>query len=122
MVIKEELDLIAQTIFDKKGFNIVAIDVRDVSTMVDYFVFAEGNVDRHVNTIAGEIIDVMSKEGVKPLRIDGESVGDWVVIDFGDIFVHLFTPEMREKYRLENMWHEGKIVDLTIDVGPGSKE
>ncbi|NGX57364.1 MAG: Ribosomal silencing factor RsfS [Chlamydiae bacterium] len=113
---KKDLDLIAQAIFDKKGFNIFVLDVRELTTITDYFIIAEGNVDRHVRAIGEEIIEEMEKVGHEALRVEGRDFADWMVIDFGDVFVHLFTPGVREKYRLELLWQEGKIVDVAIDI------
>jgi len=113
---EKDLDLIAQAIFDKKGFNIFVVDVRGLTTITDYFVVAEGNVDRHVLAIGDAVIQQMKKAGHEVFQIDGSHNPDWMVIDFGDVFVHLFTPGTREKYRLEMLWDEGKIVDVTIDA------
>ncbi len=108
------LNLIAQEIFDKKGFNILGLDVRDISTLTDFFIIAEGNVDRHVRAIAEAIIETLKARGNRPIHVEGLQDGDWVVIDYMEVVIHLFMPGMREKYRLEELWHEGKIVDLTI--------
>ncbi len=113
---QEILNLIAQIIYDKKGSNILALDVRNVSTISDYIVIAEGNVDRHVCAIARSIIDDLREKGERALRSEGLQTGDWVVIDFSSIMVHLFEPGLREKFSLEKLWDEGKIVDLEIDV------
>lgn len=110
------LNVIAQSIFDKKGFNILVLDVRGISTMTDYFVIAEGTVDRHVRSISREVSETLSELGFKPLHVEGEKDGEWVVIDFGEVIIHLFIPDMREKYALEEVWHNGKIVDVTIVV------
>ncbi len=113
---KKDLDLIAQTIFDKKGSNIFVLDVRGLTSMTDFFVLAEGNVDRHVKAIGDAVLDSMAKSGCEALRVEGKQFADWMVIDFGDIFVHLFTPGVREKYGLESVWSKGKIVDVSIDI------
>ena len=112
------LNTIAQAIFDKKGFNILALDVRGVSTLTDYVLIAEGNVDKHVKTIAGSIIASMEALGQAPSYVEGTKSGDWVVIDFLHIMVHLFMPGLRDKYQLEQLYREGEIVDLQIDVHP----
>jgi ribosome-associated protein len=113
---KKDLELIAQTIFDKKGTNIFVLDVRGLTSMTDYFVLAEGNVDRHVKAIGDAVIDSMESAGIEVLRIEGNHSADWMVIDFGDVFVHLFTTGVREKYGLESVWSKGKIVDVSIDI------
>lgn len=112
------LNQIAQTIFDKKGFNILALDVRGISTLTDYFLIAEGNVDKHVIAIADAILTTLKKEGEKPLHVEGMQQGDWVVIDFLEVVVHLFMPGVRSKYRLEELWQKGEIVDLNLDLRP----
>jgi ribosome-associated protein len=114
--IENFLDVTAQTIFDKKGFNILALDVRGISTMTDYFIIAEGNIDRHVRSLALNIRDTLKDSGLSPFHMEGERDGDWVVVDYGHFVVHLFVPDMRHKYALEELWREGKIVDLNIVV------
>lgn len=110
------LNRIAQVIFDKKGMNILGLDVRGISSMTDYVIIAEGNVDRHVVAIAQAVIGVLKQAGELPIHVEGLQTGDWVVIDFLDIMVHLFMPGLREKYRLEDLWKEGRLLDLTIDT------
>jgi len=111
------LDIIAQAIYDKKGSNILALDLRGISSMADYFLIAEGNVARHVQALSSEIIDVMREHGRTPVRTEGKADSDWVIIDYGDILIHLFIPELREKYALEKLWAQGQIVDLNIVLG-----
>ena len=118
--LNKQLNDIAQSIFDKKGFNIIVLDVRVVSTMTDYFVIAVGTVDRHVKALSKTVIDSLAAQGIQPLFVEGEKVADWIVVDYGDVIVHLFIPELREKYALEELWHEGKIVDVDIVI-PESK-
>ncbi len=109
---RQVLNTIARTVFDKKGFNILALDVRNVSTLTDFFLIAEGNVDKHVIALAKEIIGKLKDEGENPIHVEGIDPGDWIVIDYLEVVVHLFKPGLREKYRLEELWHEGLIVDL----------
>ncbi len=110
------LDTIAQAIYDKKGFNILALDVRGLSTITDYIIIAEGNVDRHVCAIAQGIMSVLAEKGEKPLHTDGMKFGDWVVLDYGEVMIHIFMPGLRAKYSIEKLFPESKIVDLKIDV------
>jgi ribosome-associated protein len=112
------LNAIAQTIFDKKGSNILALDVREISTLTDYVIIAEGNIDKHVNAIAQAIIDRLQQLGQVPMYVEGMKTGDWVAIDYLHIMVHIFMPGLRDKYQLEQLWREGHIVDLQIDVTP----
>ncbi len=110
------LQAIAQTIYDKKGFNIVAIDVQEKSSLTDYFIIAEGSVERHVSALANSVKDKVKEMGGHIFHMDGDQSGDWVVLDCGQILVHLFVPSLREHYSLEELWHEGDIVDLNIQI------
>lgn len=113
---KKKLDVLSQIIFDKKGVNIIALDVRHFSTMADYYLIAEGSVDRHVKAICNAIKEQMKEEGSGLVRCDGEKEGDWIVMDYGNIMIHLLIPDMREKYALETLWKEAKIIDVVIKV------
>jgi ribosome-associated protein len=120
---KEPLKLlnnIAQKLFDKKANNIILIDVRDVSSMTDFFLIAEGGVDRHVRALGKLVIEMMREEGEEPIHAEGLQEGDWVVIDYLDIVIHLFVPSLRDKYRMEELWQTGKIVDLEIEISRSS--
>ncbi|MBX7067310.1 MAG: ribosome silencing factor [Parachlamydiales bacterium] len=111
----ETLNTIAQVIYDKKGFNILALDVQGLSSITDYLLIAEGNVDRHVSSIARAIIEELHEKGEKPVHSEGIASGDWAVLDYGEVMVHIFSPNLRERYSLERLWGESKIVDLDID-------
>ncbi len=112
----DTLNAIAQVIYDKKGFNILALDVQGLSSITDYILIAEGNVDRHVSSIAKGIVEELKGKGQTPVHIEGVQTGDWAVIDYVDIMVHIFMPGLRERFALERLWGESKIVDLDIDV------
>ncbi len=121
--IKEKiLRVIGQVIYDKKGFNILAIDVRGISSITDYVLIAEGNVERHVQSLADDIVDELEENGESPYRIEGTDIGNWIVIDCVDIMIHLFTPIQRDKYQLANLWHDGKLVDLEIDINHNQQD
>ncbi|MFN0065208.1 MAG: ribosome silencing factor [Chlamydiales bacterium] len=110
------LNQIAQILYDKKGFNILALDVRAVSTLTDFFIIVEGNVDKHVIALAKAVMKSMKDIGGLPSHVEGLDTGDWVVIDYVEIVIHFFMPGMREKYCLEELWREGEVVDLDIAV------
>jgi ribosome-associated protein len=114
--ILKDLNHIAQILYDKKGFNILVLDVRNVCTMTDYFIIAEGTVDRHVRALCQAIVDEFALRGMYPLHTEGQQEGDWVVLDYADFVIHLFIPELREKYALEELWQAGQIVDVKIDT------
>ena len=110
----QALHVAAQAIYDKKGMNIIALDVRGVSSIADYFVICEGTVDRHVKALANSVQDSLKELNWQPFHKEGEQSGDWVVLDYGEIVFHLFTPELRERYALESLWKNSKIVDLKL--------
>lgn len=107
---------LAQLIFDKKGSNILALDVKGISSICDYLIIAEGNIERHVTAIAHTLIKEMKGKRIKAYHVDGLKEGDWLVIDFGQVHVHLFVPAIREKYNLESLWEGAKIIELAIDT------
>ena len=114
---RELLNFIAQIIFDKKGFNILAIDVKNISSLCDYMIIAEGSVDRHVKAIAENVVEeVKEKMDINPYKVEGRAEGDWIVIDYQNIIIHLFMPDLREKYQLEKLWQKGKVINLEINT------
>jgi len=112
--VRKMLNQIAQTIYDKKGINILALDVKGISNITDYLVIAEGNVDRHVMAIAYAITEDLRKVGITPLHVEGMQAGDWIVLDYSDVVVHLFQPGLREKFSLEKLWKEGRSSISTL--------
>jgi ribosome-associated protein len=110
------LNTIAQVIYDRKGFNILALDVQGLSSITDFLLIAEGNVDRHVSSIGQAIIHELDERGEDPAFVEGLKTGDWAVLDYGEIMVHIFSPGLRERYSLERLWSDSKIVDLTINT------
>ncbi len=110
------LETICQIIFDKNGFNILTLDVREISTMTDFFIIAEGNVDKHVQAIAKAICKHLEQEDLGPYHIEGYQEGDWIVLDALYVVIHLFTGELRSHYALEELWNKADIVDVPIQT------
>ncbi len=100
MDIKHLLNLIGQTIYDKKGVNTLALDVQSISSLTDFVIIAEGSVDRHVIGIGSAILKTLEEKGVEASHVEGLRDGEWVVLDFLNVMVHLFMPGIREKYQL----------------------
>lgn len=107
-----QINRIVHILYDKKASTVIAIDVEGICSITDVFLFAAGNVERHVAALARAVIDGEKEQGQHPIHVEGLREGDWVVIDYGDLIVHLFHPEQREKYQLESLWKEGKIIDV----------
>jgi len=89
---------------DAKAENVVTIDIKEKSSIGDYMVIASGRSDRHVGAVAEQVQRKLKDEGFGRARIEGQPQCDWVLIDIGDIIVHVFRPEVREFYNLEKMW------------------
>jgi ribosome-associated protein len=96
---------------NKKAENIVILDVRDLSSVTDYFVIASGTSEPHLRAIVDEITERLRDEhGLRPLRRDGSMQGAWVVLDFFDVIVHVMRTDARERYDLEGLWGDAARV------------
>ncbi len=95
---------------DKKASNIILLDIRNVSTIADYFVICSGNSERQAKAIARGIEDDLDKNEVSPRHREGLDQGRWVLLDYGDVIVHIFTQAERDYYRLEKLWSEAHTV------------
>ncbi len=93
---------------DSKSEDIVSIDITGKSPLGDYMVVASGRSHRHVNAIAEQLVTDLKKAGWRDIRIEGQRHCDWVLIDTGDVIVHVFRPEVRSFYGLEKMWQLGQ--------------
>lgn len=95
---------------DKKASDVILLDIRDVTTFADYFVICSGNNTRQIQAIADAVDEQLGKQGAALLHREGNAETGWLLLDFGDIIVHIFGPKEREYYRLERLWHEAKTV------------
>lgn len=98
------VDSITVWLDEAKAEDIVSIDLAGKSTIADAMIIATGRTDRHVGAIADQVQRRLKEAGVAKLRVEGVQTCDWVLIDTGDIIIHLFRPEVREFYNLEKMW------------------
>ena len=97
---------------EKKSYDLVLIDVREATSIADYFVICSGRSDRQVQTIAQGIEENLAKLGIKPISIEGLGRGQWVLMDFSDVIVHIFYQPIREFYDLETLWAQALRVEL----------
>jgi ribosome-associated protein len=103
--------LIVDSLLDKKGNDIVLLDIRDQAVFADYFLICSGDSDRQLRALAEGVAQDAKKEArVQPLGIEGEAEAGWVLVDFGDLVVHMFSPEKRAYYDLEELWDEAHVV------------
>ena len=86
------------------------MDIDEISDFTDYFVICSGTSDRMLNTLAEEVMVYLKQNRQFAARIEGEAQDGWLVIDYGDIVIHLFSPDRRDYYRLEELWSEGKVL------------
>ena len=105
------VEAIAEAAADKKAAEIVILDMREVVSYTDYFLICTGRSERQTKAIADGIRrKIKEQEGIPPLRAEGEARGDWVLLDYLSIVVHIFTPDARDFYRLEVLWKEAPRV------------
>ncbi|MDD2628554.1 MAG: ribosome silencing factor [Limnochordia bacterium] len=104
----------AMAAFDKKAENVCILDLSQLSIMCDYFVICTGQSDVSRKAIADNIEKELSGLGRKRLHREGEHGSGWVLIDYGDVIVHIFSPEERDYYGLERLWGDAKQVEVTI--------
>jgi ribosome-associated protein len=109
--------LAAEAADSKQAQDLVALDVSGPLPLTDVFLLASGRNERNVIAIAEEVIDRLAETGVKPIRREGLSEGRWVLLDFGDIVVHVFHEEDRMYYSLERLWKDCPVVPLHVPAG-----
>ena len=102
--------LCRQIALDKKAEEAIILDVRGVSNVADYFLICTGTSEPHLRAIADEITRRLRDEGIRPLHRDGFPASRWVVMDYGDVLIHIFHPELRQRYGLEDLWGDAKRV------------
>ncbi|MDD6828122.1 MAG: ribosome silencing factor [Oscillospiraceae bacterium] len=112
MEIQEKLKKIVKVLDSKKAEDIEVLGIRDLTVLTDYFVIANGTSTTHTKTLADEVEYQLSQEGIKPSRTEGHNGSNWIVIDYGDIIVHVFYKETREFYQLERLWADGEHLDI----------
>ena len=94
----------AEAVLDKKGLELKVLYVKEVSDFADFFLICSGQSDRQVQAIARGVEERLAEEGIKPLHSEGARQGKWVLLDYGDLIVHVFDEERREFYRLDRLW------------------
>ncbi|WP_286165594.1 ribosome silencing factor [Rhizobium sp. EC-SD404] len=108
------LHQILEILEDSKAEDIVSIDIAGKSALGDHMVIASGRSSRHVSAICDELLRQIKEAGFGNARVEGLATGDWVLIDTGDVIVHVFRPEIREFYNLEKMWMTPELGEETL--------
>jgi len=108
---KKTQQWIQNALEDAKTQNIAVLDVRKISDFTDYMVIATGTSNRHVQSSADKVVETLRGHGVQRVGIEGKQLGDWVLIDFGDVVVHIMREQTRDFYNLEKLWSDAKRVE-----------
>jgi ribosome-associated protein len=95
---------------EKQAEDIVLLDLRQVSIIADYFVICSAATERQTKAILNTLTEEIKQEGVRPLHVEGDTGGGWLLIDYGDIIVHIFAPAQRAYYQLEELWQHAAMV------------
>ena len=113
MTEQEKLELIVKTLDSKRGEDIQALRIADLTILADYFVIVNGTSNTHARTLADEVEFVLSQKGIEPERREADTGNTWIILDYGDIIVHIFYKETRSFYKLEGLWADGEQVDIS---------
>lgn len=109
---KQMVKIAYEALDERKGEDIKVIDIADVSTIADYFIIANGTNDNQVRALVDNVENQLAKAGFYAKQREGVGLGSWVLLDFGEIIVHVFDKENRLFYDLERIWRDGKHVDV----------
>lgn len=113
---RELLSIAVKAADDKKAEDIVALNMQGISLIADYFVICHGNSDKQVQAIAREIKEKVEENGYNVKRVEGFDEARWVLLDLGDVIVHVFHSEERSYYNLERLWGDAPLVDIQGDL------
>jgi len=112
----ELAQLVEETLDDMKAVDIVALNVAGITSITDYMLIASGTSDRHVRSIADNVIEKTKAAGRSVLGVEGHEHGEWVLVDLDDVVVHVMQPQMRDFYKLENLWSMDKSSSRPVDA------
>ncbi len=105
-------DQIITHIQEKKGEKIVILDLKKVTTLADYFIICTGSVEPHIKAIRDNVVDKLAEDGLKCWHIEGKEAASWVLVDYIDVVLHIFSPQAREYYKLEKLWSDAERTEI----------
>lgn len=109
---KEMAKMAVEALEDRKGEDVKILDITEISTLADYFIIASGTNINQVQAMADAVQEKLGRAGYMTKNVEGYDYGNWILLDFGDIIVHVFDSENRLFYDLERIWRDGKLVDV----------
>ena len=109
---KDIVSIAVKALDNKKAEEIKVIKISELTVMADYFIIANGTSNTHVRALAEEVEYALGEAGEKPRNIEGRSTG-WILLDYGSVMVHVFTPRDRDYYNLERLWQDGEEIDIS---------
>lgn len=110
---EQKLEVIIKALDSKRAEDIQAIKIGDLTIIADYFIIADGTSNTHTKALAEEVEFKMTQLGIEPSRTEGYQGQTWIVLDYGDVVVHVFYKETRDHYNLERLWSDGTNVDIS---------
>jgi ribosome-associated protein len=113
---EEKRALISQIVADRKAMDVVVLDMADASSITDYFFICSGGSQRQVQAIADAIDEQLKQAGSTSLGVEGYREGHWILMDYGDVIVHVFSQETRDFYDLERLWANAPKIDLSREI------
>ncbi len=115
---QEVIKTIVKALDSKRGEDIKAVNIRDVTILADYFIIAGASSTTQTKALADAVEYELEKLGIKPVRTEGYSAANWIILDYTDIVVHVFYKETRDLYKLEKLWSDGVFVDVSEYIKP----
>lgn len=120
MTLDSRLTTVVEAARSKKAFRIRLVDVKDIASFTDVFAFMSGGSDRQNRAIADAVEDALKLIGERPISREGEANANWVLLDYGNLVVHVMDEETRRHYNLEGLWNAGRELELPAEVHPAS--
>ncbi len=115
LTLKEKIEICYQAVIDKKGENVVILDLQKITSFTDYFLICSGSSTKHVQSIADEIIRRLGKKEKKGGNIEGYQAGKWILVDCIDVVAHIFHEETRNYYNIERLWGDADKIKIAVN-------